>query len=127
MNTDGPEQKDPLTGEILRAAFEVSSTLGHGFLEVVYQRALCHELGLAGLKADREVPFRVLYKGREMGTYVADLVVENAVIVELKAIGTAIGTPHVTQCLNYLRASTLRTALILNFGKPRLEYKRVTL
>ncbi len=63
----------------------------------------------------------------KIGTYVADLVVENAVIVELKAIGTPIGTPHMTQCLNYLRASALRTALIPNFGKPRLEYKRVTL
>ena len=127
MNTDGAEQKDPLTGAILRAAFEVSSTLGHGFLEVVYQRALALELSLAGLQAEREVPFRVLYKGYEMGTYVADLVVEKAVILELKAIETPIGAPQVSQCLNYLRASGLRTALILNFGKPRLEYRRVTL
>lgn len=127
MNTDGTVQKDPLTGEILRAAFEVSSTLGHGFLEVVYQRALSHELSLAGLTAEREVPFRVLYKGREMGTYVADMVVEQSVIVELKAIETNIGAPQISQCLNYLRTSGLRTALILNFGKPRLEYKRVTL
>ena len=127
MNTDGTVQKDPLTGEILRAAFEVSSTLGHGFLEVVYQRAFSHELSLAGLTAEREVPFRVLYKGREMGTYVADMVVEQSVIVELKAIETNIGAPQISQCLNYLRTSGLRTALILNFGKPRLEYKRVTL
>lgn len=123
MNTDGAEQKDPLTGKILRAAFEVSGMLGHGFVEVIYQRALAHELSLTGLSVTREMPFRVLYKGREMGTYIADLVVENTVIVELKAIEASIGAPQISQCLNYLRAS----GLILNFSKPRLEYKRVTL
>ncbi|MBC7908251.1 MAG: GxxExxY protein [Rhodospirillaceae bacterium] len=127
MNTDAAEQKDPLTGAILRAAFEVAGTLGHGFLESVYQRALAYELELAGLKVTREVPFKVKYKGREMGTYLADLVVEGSIIVELKAIDAAIGLPQISQCLNYLRASGLKTALILNFGRPRVEYKRVAL
>lgn len=119
--------QDPLTGEILRAAFEVASTLGHGFLEAIYQRALAHELDLAGLRVAREVPFRVSYKGLEMGTYLADLVVEDKVVVELKCIDGPIGLPHVSQCLNYLRASGVRTGLVINFGRPRIEYRRVSL
>ncbi|MBC7952698.1 MAG: GxxExxY protein [Rhodospirillaceae bacterium] len=127
MNTDAARQDDPLTREILRAAFEVGNTLGHGFLESVYQRALAHELYLAGLQTAREVPFRVLYKGQEMGTYVADLVVEETIIVELKSINAAIGLPQISQCLNYLRASGLKKALIINFGRARIEYRRVAL
>ncbi|MBX9634375.1 MAG: GxxExxY protein [Magnetospirillum sp.] len=127
MSTDAAHQNDPLTGAILRAAFEVGNTLGHGFLESVYQRALAHELSLAGLQIVREMPFRIIYKGQEIGTYIADLVVEGSVIVELKAMDAAIGLPQISQCLNYLRASGLKKALILNFGRPRVEYKRVAL
>lgn len=127
MNTDGAQQKDPLTEAILGAAFEVANALGHGFSESVYQRALAYELELRGISVAREVPFRVLYKGREMGTYLADLVVGGQVIVELKSIEGTLGAPHVAQCLNYLRASGVRTGLILNFGRAKLEYRRVTL
>jgi GxxExxY protein len=130
MNTDeaseGADARDPLTGRILGAAFEVSNILGNGFLEAVYQRALAYELALAGLVVEREVGFRIAYKGEAIGTYIADLVVERSVIVELKAID-ALGQNHVGQCLNYLRASGLRTALLLNFGRPKLEFKRVRL
>lgn len=122
----GNSIKDALTQRVLAAAFEVSNTLGHGFLEIVYQRALLYELSLLGLGAKREASFRIDYKGEEIGFYVADLVVENKVIVELKAIET-LGLSHVGQCLNYLRASGLRTALLLNFGRPKLEFKRVSL
>lgn len=126
MNADEVTSRDPLTEAVLGAAFEVANALGHGFLENVYQRALTYELELKGIAVRREVPFRVLYKSKEMGTYLADLVVGGTVIVELKSIESAIGAPHVAQCLNYLRASGLRTGLIINFGKPRLEFKRVS-
>ena len=130
MNTDealvGGDARDPLTGRILEAAFEVSNVLGNGFLEAVYQRAMLKELTLTGLTAEREVGFRIAYKGDAIGTYVADLVVERSVIVELKAV-EALAQSHIGQCLNYLRASGLRTALLLNFGRPKLEFKRVRL
>jgi len=110
----------------LAAAFEVSNILGNGFLEAVYQKALLKELSLAGLFVEREVSYRISYKGDPVGTYIADLVVERSVVVELKAI-EALGPSHVGQCLNYLRASRLHTALLLNFGKPKLEFKRIRL
>lgn len=115
-----------MTGRILAAAFEVSNILGNGFLEVVYQKALLKELSLAGLFVEREVSYRINYKGDPVGTYIADLVVERSVVVELKAI-EALASGHVGQCLNYLRASGLQTALLLNFGKPKLEFKRIRL
>jgi GxxExxY protein len=123
---NGDDVLEPLTGKILAAAFEVANTLGHGFLESVYQKALLHELTLAGLSAEREVPFKVGYKNLEIGTYVADLIVQGSVVLELKAID-ALSPAHVGQCLNYLRASGLRVGLLLNFGRPRLEYRRVAL
>lgn len=130
MNTDDVrkdgDDRDPLTGRILAAAFEVSNILGNGFLEVVYQKALLKELSLAGLFVEREVSYRINYKGDPVGTYIADLVVERSVVVELKAI-EALASGHVGQCLNYLRASGLQTALLLNFGKPKLEFKRIRL
>lgn len=130
MNTDGRlpdgEGKDPLTSRILAAAFEVSNTLGHGFLEAVYQRAMLRELSLAGLAAEREVSYRIGYKGEQIGAYVADLVVEGKIVVELKAV-EALAQTHVGQCLNYLRCSGLHTALLLNFGRPKLEYRRIRL
>jgi GxxExxY protein len=125
MNTEA-ETKDPLTGAVLAAAFEFSRLLGHGFLEAVYQKALLRELALRGIQAEREVTFRIEYKGDAIGVYLADLVVEKTVIVELKAVD-ALGPSHIGQCLNYLRASGLRTALLINFGRPKLEYKRVSL
>jgi len=118
--------KDPLTGHILSAAFEVANTLGHGFLESVYQKALTHELVLAGLSVEREKPFKVIYKGAEIGTYVADLVVNDRVVVELKAV-EALGPAHVAQCLNYLRAGDVKVGLLINFGRPRIEYRRLVL
>lgn len=127
MSLHGKEPRDPVTGAILGAAFEVANTLGHGFLEKIYQRALAHELLNAGLPVEREVPFPVVYKGLDVGTYVADMIVAKEVIVELKAIDSSLAAPQIAQCLNYLRASGLKKGLIINFGKPRLEYKRLVL
>ena len=113
-----------LTEKIIGAAFEVSNTLGHGFLESVYRRALLFELELLGVPAKEEVNFSVRYKGREIGRYLADLVVDERVIVEMKAV-EGLTPAHVGQLLNYLHASNLRLGLLFNFGKPKLEFRRV--
>ena len=130
MNTDGhrwePEDLDPLTERILAAVFEVSNVLGSGFLEKLYCRALRQELRLAGLRAQSEVAFRVLYKGHPIGDYLADLVVEQQVVVELKCVDR-LSNQHVAQCINYLRASSLRVALLVNFQRPKVEWKRIVL
>ncbi len=115
---------DAVTREIIGAAFEVSNTLGHGFLEKVYHRALIEELSQRGVMAAAEVPFQVSYKGRSIGVYEADLVVAGKVLVELKAV-EALTAAHRTQTLNYLKASGLTVGLLINVGTPRLEYKRV--
>jgi GxxExxY protein len=113
------DRRDPVTHSIIGAAFEVARTLGHGFLEKIYQSALAHELTLVGLKVDREVAFRISYKGRDVGIYLADMIVERSVVVELKAFDGQIVGAHVGQCLNYLRASGIHTGLVINFGRPR--------
>lgn len=115
---------EALTERIIGAAFEVSRELGHGFAETVYKKALRHELFSTGLHAVEEVPFRIHYRGEPVGTYIADLIVEGRVIVELKAVEKLI-QPHVGQVLNYLKASALPVGLLLNFGAPRLEIRRV--
>jgi GxxExxY protein len=118
--------KDPLTGQILAAAFEVANTLGHGFLETVYRKALAHELAQAGHAVEQEKAFKIIYKGTEIGTYVADMIVDSRVVVELKA-SEALSPAHTAQCLNYLKASGIKTGLLLNFGRPKIEYRRLVL
>jgi GxxExxY protein len=118
------EETDRITEGIIGAAFEVSRMLGHGFLEVVYRKALVHELNLRGLSVEEEKRFEVVYKEAKVGHYTCDLLVNSSVILELKAI-EALTQSHVGQLLNYLRASGLRVGLLLNFGRPKLEYRRV--
>lgn len=115
-----------LTERILGAAFAVSNTLGHGFLEAVYRKALLRQLAIDGLNAVQEAPFRILFCGEDVGQYIADIVVEGAVIVELKAV-EALTSAHRAQVLNYVKASGMPVGLLLNFGMPRLEIKRVLL
>jgi GxxExxY protein len=117
---------EELTGKIIRAGFEVSRTLGHGFLEAVYRNALVEELLASGLSVFKEKAFPVHYRGKQIGVYIADIVIENAVIAELKVAQMLIPA-HAAQVLNYLRASRLPVGLLLNFGKPRLEIRRVLL
>ena len=95
---------DSLTERVLGAIFEVSGTLGAGFLEKVYQPALLKELGLRGIPATAEASFPVVYKGHCVGEYFADILVEDALVVELKCVDRLAGE-HTAQCLNYLRAS----------------------
>ena len=115
---------DDLTGTVIGAAFEVANVLGSGFLARVYERALMRELALRGIEAKSQVPFPVLYKERYVGEYVADLVVQGELVVELKCVDR-FSNEHLAQCINYLKASHLEVALLINFQKPRVEWKRV--
>ena len=102
----------------------MGNTLGVGFLEKVYENALVHELRKQGLKVEQQLPIEVWYDGVVVGHYQADLLVEGSVILELKAV-TALDTVHFAQCMNYLKATGLTLGLLINFGKPKLEIKRV--
>ena len=115
---------DSLTEQVLSAVFEVSNTLGAGFLERVYQRALLRELRLRGIHAISEASFAVTYKGCSVGEYFADLLVEDALVVELKC-AERLANEHTAQCLNYLRASGRTVCLLVNFQKPKVEWKRI--
>jgi len=113
-----------LTEHVLAAVFEVSNTLGAGFLEQVYQRALLKELALRGIRAVGEASFPVTYKGSHVGEYYADILVEDELVVELKCIDR-FAPEHMAQCLNYLRASGRNLCLLVNFQKPTVEWKRI--
>jgi GxxExxY protein len=126
MNTEDPGCIDSLTERVLCAVFEVSNTLGAGFLEKVYERALFRELSLRGIRASVQASFAVNYKGQSVGEYFADLLVEDELVVELKCV-ERLGNEHTAQCLNYLRASGRRFCLLVNFQKPRVEWKRIVL
>jgi GxxExxY protein len=117
-------EEDPLTERILGAVFEVSNTLGAGFLEKVYERALLFELTLRGIGAVAQASCPVIYKGRCVGEYCADILVENAVVLELKCVERLAGE-HMVQCLNYLRASGMEVCLLINFQRPTVEWKRI--
>ena len=112
-----------ITYKINGAAYEVHNTLGSGFLEKVYEAALAHEMGLKGLQVKRQVPLKVEYKGVIVGDYIADLLVESRVLIELKAVETLQGL-HEAQVLNYLKATGLEVGLLMNFKKERLEIRR---
>lgn len=113
-----------ITEAIIGAAYEVSNTLGIGFLEKVYENALKHELAKRGFQVEQQKTIQVVYDGVVVGDYVADLIVESRILVELKA-AKALDNNHFAQTLNYLRATGIRTGLLLNFGSPRVEVKRL--
>ncbi|MFN7931805.1 MAG: GxxExxY protein [Bryobacteraceae bacterium] len=114
------------TDEIIGAAFEVANTLGAGFLEKVYEGALLAELRLRGVKAAQQVLYPVTYKGQQIGKYFADLVVEDRVIVELKC-AESLAPEHMGQCINQLKVSGLKVALLINFRRTKIEWKRIVL
>jgi GxxExxY protein len=113
-----------ITEAIIAAAFEVSNTLGCGFLEKVYENALAAELRHCGLDVATQVPIRVVYREETVGDYQADMIVNRSVLVEVKAT-EAHHDVFMAQVLNYLRATKLPVGLLLNFGQPRLWYKRL--
>ena len=124
MKTDVQRAElDRLTERIIGCAFEVSNTLGCGFLEKVYENALAVELRRAGMRVEQQKLVQVRYKGDLVGEGVLDLLVEDAVIVEVKAIDE-LNEAHTAQCLNYLKATEHPLCLLFNFGRPRLQIKR---
>jgi GxxExxY protein len=115
---------DKITEEIIGCAYAVCNELGAGFLEKVYENALIIELRKQGLQIDQQKPISVTYSGQIVGEYIADLIVEKCVIIELKAV-KALDNVHQAQLLNYLKATGIRTGLLLNFGTSRLGIKRM--
>jgi len=113
-----------LSEEIIGVAFEVINVIGVGFLEKVYENALNIELNLRGLKTFQQAPLKVYYKKELAGDYIADILVEDEIIIEVKAVKD-IDRVHFSQCLNYLRITGLKLCLLLNFSKPRVEIKRI--
>jgi GxxExxY protein len=109
---------------VLGGVFEVANTLGAGFLEKVYQRALLRELGLRGIGATAEASFTVSYKGHPVGEYFADMLVEDGLVVELKCV-ERLSSEHTAQCINYLRASGRTVCLLVSFQRPKVEWKRI--
>jgi GxxExxY protein len=112
-----------ITEQIVGAAFEVHSVLGHGFLEKVYQKAMQVELVSRGLKAERESKIKVTYKGTVVGDYEADLLVQDQVIVELK-VAKEYQSADEAQLINELKATGTKVGLLINFGRTKVEFKR---
>jgi GxxExxY protein len=119
------EQRDPQTYAILGASMEIHRTLGHGFLEAVYQEAALIEFPLHQIPFEREVQFAIHYKGNLLNThYRADFVCFGNIIVEFKA-QSQLTSADEAQLLNYLKATGYQRGLLINFGAARLEYKRM--
>jgi len=115
-----------ITYKIRGALFEVNRILGPGFLEKVYENALLIELKNRGLKAQNQVPIKVRYKEKPVGEYVADILVEGQIIVELKTVSN-LDKSHEAQLLNYLNATGVQVGLLANFKNPKVEIKRMVL
>ncbi|MFZ6031516.1 MAG: GxxExxY protein [Chloroflexota bacterium] len=113
-----------LSYAVVGAAMEVHRLLGSGFLEAVYETALAYELQLRGIGFERQKRLSVSYKGQFVGEYIADMVVEDQIILELKAV-SAISPSHEAQAHHYLAATGKKLALILNFGCESLQQKRI--
>lgn len=120
---DGDTSDDSITEAVIGAAYAVQNTLGTGFLEKVYENALCHELAKRGLAVEQQKAIKVVYDGVVVGEYVADLVAEGRVLIELKAT-RSLDDIHPAQILNYLKATNLKNGLLINFGTPRVEVRR---
>jgi GxxExxY protein len=117
-------ERESTVEKLIGAIYEVSNVLGAGFLEKVYERALLRELAMAGLHAQAQVRFPVVYKGQCVGEYLGDIVVENEIVVELKCV-ESFTNEHLAQCINYLKATNLKLALLVNFQKPKVEWRRI--
>ena len=134
MDTDetqmGSEAKDyslePITRELIGAAFEVHNVLGYGFLERVYQRAMQVELTLRKVKVELEPKLQVHFKGVIVGDYAADLLVEDKIVVELKT-DPEYQPAHEAQLLNELKGTRIRLGYLINFGRTKVEFKRMVM
>jgi GxxExxY protein len=128
MNDDA-DRLNALSNSILGSAWVVARTLGSGFVEKVYENALAHELRKSGLQVAQQRGITILYDAVSVGEYTTDLLVEDSIIMELKAVKAvkALDNVHRAQCMHYLKATGLHLCLLLNFGAPRLEIKRIVL
>jgi len=123
MNTD-EHRLNEITEIIIKYVYRVANTLGNGFLEKVYENALAHDLRKTGFLVEQQKGIQVRYDGVVVGDYMADILVQNTVLVELKAVKT-LDNIHVAQCLNYLKATGFKVCLLLNFGTPRVQIRRL--
>jgi len=115
-----------ITQNIIGCAMKVHNTLGNGFQEVIYQRALAIEMSKQRLSFVREMEMPIFYENEEIGTRRVDFFVEDKIMVELKAI-TQLEKVHLAQALNYLEAYKMEIGMLINFGNTKLEFKRLTL
>jgi len=118
------EEINQITEKIIGCAYKVSNTLSSGFLEKVYENAFAFELSKAGLKVNQQSPIKVRYDSMIVGDYIADLLVEDCVLIEIKTV-KQIDASHLAQCMNYLKATGLNICLLFNFANRRLEFKRI--
>ena len=116
---------EEITEAVIGCSFEVINELGAGFLELVYEKALLLALRQKGLSAKAQHPIEVMFRGKCVGEFFADILVEAKVVVELKAV-KALAPEHEAQIINYLNATGIEVGLLINFGRPKLEYKRFT-
>ena len=114
---------EDLTGKILQACFEVNKELGTGFLESVYEKSLLVALKQKNLQVAAQVPLLVKFRNVIVGEFYADILVEGKVLIELKAVSN-LANEHYAQLLNYLKATNLEVGMLINFGSPKLEYRR---
>jgi GxxExxY protein len=113
-----------LTEQIIGAAMKVHSALGRGFLEKVYENALCIELRQRGLIVEQQKTITVYYEEQVVGEYLADVVVQNTILIEIKSV-SQVSDAHAAQLRNYLKATKTKVGLVLNFGASSLEWKRM--
>ena len=116
-------EKEDLTHKVIGCAYQVYNSLGFGFLESVYRKAMVIELDLAGLKAEQEQPLQVHYRAQIVGDFSADLIIEDDLIVELKSVERMV-KPHEAQLVNYLVATGIEIGLLINFGPAGVDVKR---
>ena len=119
-----PEEVNEITAKIIGCAYEVSNTLGIGFVEKVYENALVVATQKTGLGVKQQYPIKVVFDKIVVGEFFADLFVEKRVLVELKAV-SMMTQEHTAQALNYLRATGAEACLLINFGRPKIEIKRL--
>ena len=112
-----------LTGQILEACFEVSNELGIGFIESVYEKALQVALLQKGISVVRQIPLHVSFRGVMVGDFTADMIIDGKVLLELKA-ADALSNQHFAQLLNYLKATRIEVGMAINFGTPKIQFRR---
>ena len=115
-----------LSYQIIGLAMEVHRKLGYGFLEKVYENSLMILFRREGIRSEQQYPIKVYFEGEVVGNYVADILIEDKIIIELKCV-EKINNIHKAQALNYLKATRMRLAIILNFAKDKLQYERLVL